>query len=78
MSNEVEKLVEEIDINEDFADMAESIEKVIQAGEALLKSGLTRDAIVILIQQKVGVSNIRKGDIENVLWAIPRLKDYLS
>lgn len=67
----------EIDINEDVADMSEAILRVVEAGEALLNSGLTEKAIVLLLQAKIGSSAISKSSIENVLWAIPRLKDYL-
>jgi hypothetical protein len=66
------------DPNKDVADMAEAILRLADAGEALLNSGLTRDAIVTLMHRQIGVTYISRSQIEYVLDAIPRLKGYLQ
>lgn len=66
------------DPNKDVADMAEAIVRVAEVGEALLNSGLSRDAIVTLMHRQIGATYISRGQIEYVLDAIPRLKGYLQ
>jgi uncharacterized protein YoxC len=73
-----DKKQEAEDINEQFADIAEAILKVAQLGEAVQKSPLSKDAVVTLIHRKLGSNSPSRTDIENVLWAIPRLQDYLK
>ncbi len=54
--------------------MAESVVQVAKALEKLLNSGLTKKAIVILLQDGIGTSKITKSQIYLVLEALPRLK----
>lgn len=64
--------------NNDVADMAEAILRVAEAGEALLASGITQDALVILIQEEIGNKYITRSQVRYVLNSIPRLKTYLT
>jgi hypothetical protein len=64
--------------NQDVADMAEAILRVAEAGEALLNSGVTQNALVILLQDEIGVKHITRDQVRYVLVAIPRLKTYLQ
>lgn len=54
--------------------LAASIIKVSQSAEKLLNSGLTQRAIVVLLQDGIGVTQISKGQILLVLENLPRLK----
>ena len=47
-----------------------AISRLSEAAQAMLDAGLTREALVLLIRHK---ANVRKQDVENVLWALPRL-----
>lgn len=66
------------DPNKDVAEMAEAILRVAEAGESLLKSGLTQDAIITLLHREAGPAYISRSQIELVLNSIPRLKGYLQ
>lgn len=66
----------DIDAQEEVADLAEAILRVAEVGEALLKSGLTKRAIKVLIRDlepRLGLY-----DIQAVLEALPRLKGYVQ
>ena len=54
--------------------LAQSIVQVAKASEKLLNSGLTKRAIIVLLQDGIGVSKISKGQIDLVLSNLPRLK----
>lgn len=60
--------------------IAENIERIAKAGEALLRSRLSRDALHILLQQEIGnvPSKISLNDISRVLNAIPNLRNMLN
>ena len=54
--------------------MAQSVVQVAKASEKLLNSGLTKRAIVILLQAGIGASRISQTQIYLVLDNLPRLK----
>lgn len=54
--------------------LAKSVVQVAEASQKLLNSGLTKRAIVVLLQDGIGVSKINKHQIELVLDNLPRLK----
>ena len=56
--------------------IADAVIKVSDGFAALAKSRLTQRAIVLLLHDAIGASNIAKRDIVNVLNEAPRLKDY--
>ena len=60
---------------EDKVILAQAIIDVAEAGKALLKSGLNRIAITILIQNHIGANNITRAQIIDVLDTIPKLAD---
>ena len=70
------EFVEEIDVNEEVADLAEAILRVADAGEKLLNSKLSRRAIKVLIKDID--PRLSLGEIESVLEALPRLKGYVK
>lgn len=54
--------------------LAESIIKIADGFEKLLKGGLTERAYLVLLQDMIGQSNISKTQIKLVLKNLPRLK----
>ena len=54
--------------------LAKSIVQVAEASEKLLNAGLTRRAIVVLLQDGIGSTKITKNQIRLVLENLPRLK----
>lgn len=74
---QVQKVVGEIDVNEDVADLAEAILRVADAGERLLDSKLSKRAIQVLLKD-ITSSRIGMYEIESVLEALPRLKGYIK
>lgn len=54
--------------------LAKSIIQVADASLKLLNSGLSKRAIVVLLQDGIGVTKINKKQIELVLENLPRLK----
>lgn len=54
--------------------LASSIIKVSNAADKLLKGGITRRAIAILLQDGIGATKITKSQIHLVLDNLPRLK----
>lgn len=54
--------------------LAKSIIQVSEAASKLLKSGLTTRAIVVLLQDGIGMTKINKSQIYLVLNNLPRLK----
>lgn len=76
---EEHQTVIEIREGEESVEMiGEAIMRISDAAEGLTRSGLTERALILLIQDKIGVANINKKDIENVLRAIPKLRHYLG
>lgn len=57
--------------------IAEQIERIADAADALLDTGLTERALILLIQDKIGATNIGKRQIQDVLDALPRLREFL-
>lgn len=55
--------------------IADAILKVSEAFEQLENSRLTRRAIVLLLQDSIGVARISRTEIESVLDYAPKLKD---
>lgn len=66
------------DPNKDVTDIAEAIVRVADAGESLLKSGLSQQAIILLLQDYIGPKYITRSQVGYVLDAIPRLRKYLK
>lgn len=56
--------------------LAKSIVQVSDASYKLLNSGLTKRAIVVLLQDGIGATKINKSQIELVLENLPRLKSW--
>lgn len=54
--------------------LAKSIVQVAEASQKLLNSGLSKRAIVVLLQDGIGQTKINKKQIELVLENLPRLK----
>lgn len=57
-------------------DLAWSLGMLCHATEEMLKSGLTEDAIVCLLKEKVG-NKVAKTGIRGVLRALPKLREFL-
>lgn len=66
---------ETIEAAEASIDIATSLLAMAEAGEKLLASGLTQEALVVLLQHK---TRMPMRDIRAVLYAIPDLRDYVS
>lgn len=76
MSDTADELASEIiEATEASADIRDALVKISEAGEALLKSGLTGRAIVVLIKDQTGLP---MGDIRAVLRALPQLRQYVN
>lgn len=56
--------------------LAKSIVQVAESSQKLLNSGLSKRAIVVLLQDGIGISKINKKQIELVLENLPRLKSW--
>ena len=54
--------------------LAQSIVQVANAATKLLNAGLTKRAIVVLLQDGIGTAKINKSQIQLVLDNLPRLK----
>lgn len=54
--------------------LAQSILQVAEGFNKVTNSSLTQRALVVLLHDAVGTSNITKGQIKLVLEALPRLK----
>lgn len=67
---------EDIDAQEEVADLAEAILRVAEAGERLLNSRLSKRAIKVLIRDLD--PRLSLGDIQSVLDALPRLRGYIK
>lgn len=67
---------QDIDANEDVAELAEAILRVADAGERLLNSRLSKRAIKVLIKDID--PRLSLTDIQSVLEALPRLKQYVQ
>lgn len=63
------------DINEQFADMAEAILRVVELGDVIDDSPLKRHTVELLISKKTG---LYMNQVKLVLDALPKLKDYLK
>ena len=63
------------DINEEVADIAEAILRVAALGEALDNSHLKRTTIKLLIKHQ---TNLPMYEIDQVLNALPKLKEYVK
>lgn len=70
-----ETATEIIEAAEASTDIAEAINRIADAADALLNSGLKKRAILVLLKDRTGYG-IR--DIENILDALPALRNYLS
>ena len=68
------KVVILADPEEDLEILAESISQVALAARKIKASRLTRRAVVLLIQDRIGSGRINKGQIEAVLDAAAELK----
>lgn len=58
--------------------VAEQIEKLADAADALLGSRLSRRAIVLLLQDRIGSPAIGRTQINAVLDALPELRRYIK
>lgn len=58
--------------------LAQQIEDLATAAADLLGSRLSRRAIVLLLQDKIGASYINKSQINAVLEALPQLHEYVD
>lgn len=56
--------------------LAQSIVQVADGFDKVLKSPLSRRALVVLLQDGIGISKITKSQIELVLDGLPRLKGW--
>lgn len=56
--------------------LASSIVQVSEASKALLKAGLTEDALVTLLHRYIGPTYISRKQIQLVLDALPRLRGW--
>ena len=54
--------------------LAKSIVQVAEASQKMLNAGLTKRAIVVLLQDGIGQAKISKSQISLVLDNLPRLK----
>ena len=54
--------------------MAASVVQIAEASEKILNSGLTKKALIILLQAQIGPGYINKSQIELVLDNLPKLK----
>jgi hypothetical protein len=54
--------------------LAKSIIQVSEASEKLLSSGLNMRGLVVLLQHKIGASNISQYQIQLVLENLPKLR----
>lgn len=68
------KIVKDEENPESLELMAKSVIEVAEASKKLLNSGLTKRAIIILLQDGIGPGKINKTQIELVLDNLPRLK----
>jgi len=64
-----------LDAASECEEIADSLKAIQKAALELLSSGLTQEALVLLVRIKAGVN---KADVESVLWALSHLDDYLE
>lgn len=74
MSKENIKITKSEENPETVELLAKSVVQVAEASKKLLNSGLTKRAIIVLLQDGIGTSKINKTQIELVLDNLPRLK----
>lgn len=58
-------------------DLAQRLGWLCDAANELLDAGLTQDAIVCLVKEKVG-NRVSKTDVKTVIEALPRLREFLK
>lgn len=58
--------------------MADDIERIARAGDAILKCRLTERALVILLQDAISGPKVPQNTIQQVLKAIPALRSALK
>jgi len=54
--------------------LADAIKSIDESVKKMQASGINDEAIVLLLWHSIGQKNIRKTDIENVLWGLRNLK----
>jgi len=59
-------------------DMGGALEKVVKAHEDLLASGITQRAITVLLKDLLRNERVSKTEIDMVLNALPRLREFLQ
>jgi hypothetical protein len=64
-----------LDAAEEVEEIAESLKAIQKAALQLQASGLTHETLVLLVRHK---AQVNKADVENVLWALTHLDDYLE
>ena len=64
-----------LDAATEVEDIADSLKAIQKAALELQASGLTHEALVLLVRMKASVP---KAHVENVLWALTHLDDYLE
>ncbi len=70
------KIVKNTENPESAELLAQSIVQVAEGFEKILASPLTQRALIVLLQDGIGVSYITKSQIKLVLEALPRLKGW--
>lgn len=68
------RIVKDKDAPESIELLAKSVIQVGEASQKILDAGLTKRGLIVLLQDMIGPSNIRKRDIALVLDNLPRLK----
>ncbi len=73
MEDADERAAEEIAIeSEEIEELVDAINRISEASEKLLKSGLSQRALILLLHD--ACSNVGKREIKEVLNSLPRLK----
>lgn len=70
------RIVKDAEVPETVELLAKSIVQVSDAAKKILDGGLTERALVVLMQDMIGPSNISKGQIKLVLENLPRLRSW--
>ena len=71
-----DEIVEEMkDAAEASSEIVSAVNRVAEAIDDILAAGLTERALILLIKGKTGMA---QSDIQNVLHALTRLRDYLD
>jgi hypothetical protein len=66
--------MQKIEVQSFTDELANQLKQVSSAATALANSGVEEETIVLLLWHKIGQKNIKKSDIENVLWGLRNLK----